>query len=250
MTQLVRASNLSFGWRKAGGDWFHQLNLNLESGHIYGLLGRNGAGKTTLIRLLTGGLAPQQGQVMVSAISGKQVPAFARRPEALANMVYVPESADLPPLTASQFAAAAGKLYPRFSLSQFHEFLGAFDVPQNKTLASLSFGQKRKAHIAFAFATNANIVYLDEPTNGLDVMAQMALRQIIVKLVADERTIVVSTHHLREFETVIDRIILLDRGNVVANEDLDNVRLQPGFEDLEKWYAGKIGVEGAAHANI
>jgi ABC-2 type transport system ATP-binding protein len=241
MTVLLEAQNLYFSWNRSGSGWFQNLNLSLETGHIYGLMGRNGAGKTTLLKLLVGGLKPSSGTVDISLPHVKAA-SFERTPESLSEIVFVAENSELPNMTAAQLGEYAGRLYPRFSLDRYHEYLKALEVGSEQSLPRLSFGQRRKAHIAFALATNASLIFLDEPSNGLDVAAQIVLRKLLIAQAGADRSIVVSTHHVREFETVIDRIMVLDQGRVLADELTENLASQPNFQDLETWYAQKIGL--------
>jgi ABC-2 type transport system ATP-binding protein len=246
MTVLLEAESLYFSWDHRGSGWFQNLNLSLETGHIYGLMGRNGAGKTTLLKLLMGCLKPSAGNIRTSSAQGK-VESFIRSPDSLSETVFVAENSELPNMTAFKLGEHAGRLYPRFSLSQYGDHLKALEVRSDQSLPSLSFGQRRKAHIAFALATNASMIFLDEPSNGLDVAAQIVLRKLLIAQAGDTRSIVVSTHHVREFETVIDRMIVLDQGRILANEMTENLAAEPNFKDLETWYAQKIGVNTSSY---
>lgn len=245
MGLLLEATALSFSWDRNGKGWLDHLSLGVEGGHIYGLVGRNGAGKTTLIRLMSGGLRPLTGSVQYKhAQTALEV--IDRHPLSLANVVYVPENSDLPNMTVKNFGIVAGELYPAFSLDYFQELLTAFDVRSHMFLPKLSFGQRRKAHIAFALATNAAVVFLDEPSNGLDIAAQILLRKLLIAHLTPERSLIVSTHHVREFETVIDRILVLEHGNIVANASIQSLQEDPTFQGLEQWYAETVGIDTKA----
>jgi len=246
MQTLIQAEHLHFSWgltgSTAGSDWFRDLNLSLQGGHLYGLLGRNGAGKTTLIKLLCGLLHPTAGvarYVPLDAVMGE------RKPEALTEVVFVAESSELPPLPVERFGHYAGALYPRYEHARYLDILRALEVPSHARMQTLSFGQRRKAHIAFALATDARLVFLDEPTNGLDIAAQILLRKLLIAQLAPHRSFVVSTHHVREFENVLDEIIVLDCGRVLAHERMDTLQAQVDYSDLENWYARLIGIDKA-----
>jgi len=242
MTPILEAAGLGFRWTDTDRDWFHGLSLSLSPGHLYGLLGRNGAGKTTLIRLLCGLLRPHSGAVTWHSSTGVAVDTKTRAPEILADVVYVPETADLPAMAADAFGRLAGALYPGYDHARYLSGLAAFEVPKATLLTALSFGQRRKAHVAFALATGARLVFLDEPTNGLDVVAQMTLRRLLIEHVADERAVVVSTHHVREFESVVEDVIVLEHGRVLTHQSLEDIQKTEGYFDLEHWYAGVIGL--------
>lgn len=239
MSPLVRAHGLTFAWSPDGPPLFQNLNLELAPGRLYGLLGRNGAGKTTLVKLLCGLLSPTEGMVTHEAT---QLALSKRLPSTLCDVVFVAESSVLPALPADTFGRLAGALYPRFEQGRYLELLNALEVPSRKNVASLSFGQRRKVHVAFALATHASLVFLDEPTNGFDIAAQILLRRLLVAELAPHRSLVVSTHHVREFENVLDTVLVLEKGRLVAQESLDDLRAAPGATNLESWYAGLIGL--------
>ncbi|MCA2961613.1 MAG: ABC transporter ATP-binding protein [Silvanigrellales bacterium] len=242
MPTLVRADALNFAWTADDPPLFQDFSLTLESGKLYGLLGRNGAGKTSLVKLLCGLLTPTRGDV-VHTPSGLSV--SKRLPPTLCDVVFVAESSVLPELPVDTFGRLAGRLYPRFDFPRFLELLNTLEVPARKSVASLSFGQRRKAHVAFALATDASLVFLDEPTNGLDIAAQIALRRLLVAQAAPHRSLVVSTHHVREFENILDTVLVLEKGRLLAQESVEDLRSKPGATHLENWYAGLIGLKGA-----
>jgi ABC-2 type transport system ATP-binding protein len=241
MAKIIESRQLNFSWSQAAGSWFQNLDVSIEGGHIYGLLGRNGAGKTTLLKLLSGCLRPDSGNVCYVA-SGGELIASERDPAQLSEIVFVPENSELPNLSVKAFGQLAGALYPRFSMLKFTESLKALDVPLNGRLPRLSFGQRRKAHIAFALATDAALLLLDEPSNGLDIASQIVLRNLLIENLSPNRAFLVSTHHIREFETIIDRIIVLEHGRLLAHEGIQTLRGDPLFKDLESWYAQLIGL--------
>lgn len=240
MSKILEAHNLSFQWNESGG-WMRHLNLTLEGGHIYGLLGRNGAGKTTLIKLMTGCLRPHSGVVKFLG-HNLDCDVSRRAPNVLAEMVFVAESSDLPPFPVSEFGRLTGALYPRYSQQQYQENLNVLEVPSGENIGKLSFGQRRKAHIAFALATGASLMFLDEPTNGLDIASQIVLRKLLINHLTPERTLVISTHHVREFENIIDQALVLDHGMILGHEATEDLQSKPDFTDLETWYASLIGI--------
>ena len=247
MVNILETQDLSFSWSPTRDEWFQHLLLKLEGGHIYGLMGRNGAGKTTMIKLLCGCLRPHSGASLIQ-VGGHQLVAAERRPEALAEIVFVPESADLPPVTPPELAKLVGPLYPRFSEDTFAAHLEALEIPRDVKIPRLSFGQRRKVHIAFALATNASLVFLDEPSNGLDIAAQIVLRKLLIAHIAADRSVVVSTHHVREFEHVVDEVLVLEHGRILAHESVAALQESGDFEDLESWYARLIGVSSSPNA--
>jgi len=211
---MITISNLGFGYRKSEA-LFEGLDLSIQRGGIYGLLGRNGAGKSTLLKLITGCLEPREGSILTF---GEE--AFRRDPEMLRRLFFLPEQVHLPAQTWSGMANAYGSFYPNFDRGAFFSGLERFSVPTDRNLTKLSLGQKKKGLICFALACNTELLVLDEPTNGLDIPSKAQFRSILAEAVTDERAIVVSTHQVRDLAGLIDPIIVVDEGRVVAEIDL------------------------------
>ena len=214
---MINITNLGFGYRK-GERLFDGLDLTVASGGIYGLLGRNGAGKSTLLKLMTGCLNPREGSV---ELFGRD--AFDRHPDMLQRLFFLPEQVYLPARTWQVLAKAYGPFYPKYDDVAFWRGLEAFEVPTDRKLTQLSLGQKKKGLIAFALACNTDLLVLDEPTNGLDIPSKAQFRSILAQTVTDERAIVVSTHQVRDLAGLIDPILIVDNGRMIANLDLNHV---------------------------
>ena len=221
---LIHLRDLGFGYRR-GESLFTGLDLHVARGGIYGLLGRNGAGKSTLLKLMTGCLAPDAGAAELFG-----APAFARRAEHLQRLYFLPEQVYLPAPSWQVLAKAYGPLYPRFDGGAFRQNLLSFEVPTDRKAAKLSLGQKKKGLIAFALACNTELLVLDEPTNGLDIPSKAQFRSILAECAADDRTIIVSTHQVRDLTGLIDPVIIVDRGRVVAQLDLQALSRALSFE--------------------
>ena len=224
---MLHLANVSFGYgrRVVGEPLFSGLDLDISRGGIYGLLGRNGAGKSTLLKLMTGCLRPTEGSVEVF---GR--PAFSRRPESLRRLYFLPEQVYLPARTWQVLARAYGPFYPNFDAAEFEALLEELEVPRDRKLERLSLGQKKKGLVAFALACNTELLVLDEPTNGLDIPSKARLRSILARAVTDERAVVVSTHQVRDLTGLIDPVIVLEAGRVVAHLDLQAVSERLSFE--------------------
>ena len=167
---MINIDNLYFKYGK--NELFNDLQLNVESGNIYGLLGKNGAGKSTLLKIISGMLFTDQGSCTVKNISS-----FKRLPQFLEDIYYLPKEFYLPPLKSSEYATIYGELYPKFDNHKFNEFLVEFDLdPQSdKRLSKLSLGQKKKYLLAFGLASGTSLLLLDEPTNGLDIPSKKTI---------------------------------------------------------------------------
>lgn len=221
---MIKLRTLDFKYRKEQ-PLFSNLNLEVEKGGIYGLLGKNGSGKSTLLKLMTGCLEPKGGEALMF---GK--PAFSRNPEVLQRMYFLPEQVYLPAKRWQVLAKAYGSFYPNFSESQFYEGLKTFGVPTDRNLEKLSLGQKKKGLISFALACNTDVLVLDEPTNGLDIPSKAQFRTLLSEASSEERVIIVSTHQVRDLAGLIDPILIVDAGRIVAHIDLADLSSRFSFD--------------------
>ncbi|MFZ4522279.1 MAG: ATP-binding cassette domain-containing protein [Bacteroidales bacterium] len=203
---------------------FENLNLEMNSGHIYGLLGKNGVGKTTLLKLLTGLSIPQSGSVDLDGSTPSK-----RQPDFLEGIFLVPEEISLPPVKPLTFAKINGPLYSGFDHSRFRELLKNFNVDEDQNFSKMSHGQRKKALISFAIACNTKFLFLDEPTNGLDIPSKGIFRSLLASLFSEDRTIILSTHQVRDLQSLIDSVVILEDGKVVLNSSLDHVARRFAF---------------------
>ena len=220
---MIDISDLYF---KYNGNWlFNSLSLNLKPGNIYGLLGKNGAGKTTLIKIITGQLFPKNGNCKIYDAESRE-----RRPDILSKVYFLPEDFYLPDLSPIKYTKLFSSFYPDFSFKLFTKYLEDFEITQNKSLSSMSYGQKKKFLIAFGAATNCKIILLDEPTNGLDIPSKTQFRRLISNIAGEEKLILISTHQVRDMEQLIDPIIIIDSGKIILNESIENITSKISME--------------------
>jgi len=220
---MVRIRNLYFGYSRRV-PLFENLSLDLERGHIYGLLGKNGAGKSTLLKNIVGLAFPLSGQCLVD---GR--PAAARLPVTLEDLFFLPEEQYAPALTAEQFVAHTGGFYPRFSASQFYDYLAELEVPRQRKLNQLSHGQQKKFMIAFALAVNTGLLVMDEPTNGLDIPSKAQFRRLMAAALTEERCLIISTHQVRDLDALIDTVLVVHNREIVLNSGLDDLAERLSF---------------------
>jgi len=224
---MIEISNLSFGYSKRNL-LFDNLNLSLKEGHIYGLLDKNGAGKSTLLKNIAGLAFPQQGTCKVKGFSsGKRLPAF------LQELFFIPEEMYLPALTSSQFVKSTSHFYPNFNAVEFNKMLSDFEVSADSQLNKLSFGQQKKVMIAFGLATNTSLLIMDEPTNGLDIPSKSQFRKIIAAALTENRCIIISTHQVRDLDSLIDHIVVLHNREIVLNNSLYGICEQLKFTSAQ-----------------
>lgn len=194
------------------------INFNIEEGELVGYIGENGAGKSTTIKMLTGLLTPTSGNVVVNGIIPNK-----KRIENNKNIgaVFGQKTQlwwDLPVIESFRLIKKMYKIPEneyRKNLKKFAEILDLNDLLE-KQVKNLSLGQKMRCEIAATFLHNPKIVYLDEPTIGLDVLVKEKIRKFIKEINKENKTtVILTTHDLNDIEDVCDRIILLDKGQII-----------------------------------
>lgn len=209
---MIKLENVQFGYYKEK-PLFQGLSLELSGGRIYGLLGKNGAGKTTLMKLMSGMRFPTSGRVEIL-----DFPAMFRNPEMLSNIYFLSEEIYVPMLSIKDFISLYAPFYPHFSQEQMTNYLREFEIEETgKLMTSLSHGQKKKVMISFALASNAQILLMDEPTNGLDIPSKSMFRKVMAQAADEQRLFIISTHQVRDLHSLIDSIIILDHGQIIVN---------------------------------
>ncbi|MCS2565431.1 ATP-binding cassette domain-containing protein [Bacteroides fragilis] len=210
---MITVENLSFLYRKSKRAVLHDFSLSLEKGRVYGLLGKNGAGKSTLLYLMSGLLTPKSGKVVYHDVDVRR-----RLPITLQDMFLVPEEFDLPPVSLISYIELNSPFYPRFSKEDMVKYLHYFEMDINIDLGALSMGQKKKVFMSFALATNTSLLLMDEPTNGLDIHGKSQFRKFIASGMTDDKTILISTHQVRDIDKVLDHVLIMDNSRVLLNE--------------------------------
>jgi len=208
---MIKFNNVTFSYKSS--KVLDNMSLEVGSGNIYGLLGLNGAGKSTMLYLMSGLLFAKHGQILFNGYDMQE-----RRPEALSDIYIVPEEFSLPNLTFDKYIKINAPFYPRFSMQMLENSLAAFDMTRDLHLGQLSMGQKKKAFMCFALATNTRLLLMDEPSNGLDIPSKSQFRRAVAECMSDERTIIVSTHQVRDVENLLDRIMIVDHGQVLCDK--------------------------------
>ena len=226
---MLQITNLSFAYRKSQRELFHDFSLDLQPGNVYGLLGKNGAGKSTLIYLMTGLLTPASGQVTLDGIDVRR-----RLPQTLSDLFLVPEEFELPHTTLSQFVKINAPFYPNFSADDMNRYLDTFEMEHDCKLQSLSMGQKKKVFMSFALATNTRVLIMDEPTNGLDIPSKSQFRKIVASGMSDDKTMLFSTHQVRDIEQVLDHVTIIDQSRVLLNASLGEVSSRLAFRPMRE----------------
>lgn len=213
---MITIENTSYGY-KSNPLIFNNISLEIGNG-IYGLLGENGVGKTTLMHLICGLLFPKNGKC---SIDGRNT--AERQSEGLARYFFLPEELQMPTESIASFAARHSVFYPHFNQEEFDPNLEELKINRKQKLSSVSYGQQKKAMLAYAFALHTPYTLLDEPTNGLDITSRQALKRIISRSMDDESTLLISTHQAHDFENLLDHLIILGKGEILLNRSLDEI---------------------------
>lgn len=221
---MLKVSSLSYFYPKTSSPVFSDLNLSLEGGAVYGLLGSNGAGKSTLLYLMSGLLRPQAGEITYNGVGVGE-----RRPETLADIFLVPEEFELPAVRLDEFIKVNAPFYPKFSAEEMDRYLAEFRIEGRPHLGRLSMGQKKKVLIAFALACRTSLLLMDEPTNGLDIPGKSEFRRALVSAMTDDRTVVISTHQVRDLDRILDHVIIVDSRRIVLNAPIDLIQQRLSF---------------------
>ena len=227
---MLIAENLS----KIYGDYkaLNNLNLKLNKGEIFALLGQNGAGKSTTINIFLGFVKPTEGAAKINGISVVDHPEETKK-----YIAYIPETVLLyPNLTGVEnlkfFSSLAGFDYDNEALTNFLSKAGLQADAHHNRLGGYSKGMRQKVGIAIAIAKKAKVLLLDEPTSGLDPKASNEFSEILKELASEGTTIFMATHDIFRAKEVADRIGIMKRGNLISEINADEI----SANELEKLY--------------
>ena len=210
---MLEAKNL--GYYYADGNFsLHEVGFILPRGQIVGLLGANGAGKTTLIRCLTGLLQPASGTVTLDGQSGEGI---------RDKMAYVSgEGASFGSFTPKQTGGFLMQFYPRFNEKRYLKLLDYFEL-NDQPVRIMSTGERAKAELAAGFSLGADYILMDEPFSGKDVFTRRDFLKIMAGSLHEDETILLSTHLVEEIEYFIDRVLVLHKGRLEADVNIDEM---------------------------
>lgn len=216
------------------------LDLNISKGGIFAILGPNGSGKTTLIKCLLGMVIPNKGEIIFDKKSVLQQWAYRN------NLNYLPQIANFPPnLTVIELINMVKNLRPKASNSEELIELFGLKTSLDKKLGNLSGGTKQKVNIVLAFMFDSDLIVLDEPTNGLDPIALIHLKEIIQKEKEKGKTILITTHIMSFVDEVADEIVFLLDGKIYFKGTVDALKKQTNNDNLEHAIANLIAKQYA-----
>ena len=220
---MIQINNLAFSYGPV--EVLRNISMRLEPGRIYGLLGENGVGKTTLLTLLSGLKKCGTGSIDIDG----RIP-YRREPGLLADLYYLPDEVAPENDRAENWAKGKGRFWPRFTIGRFNEIMAIFENDPSMKMNAMSSGQLKKTYISFALACGTRYLFLDEPTNALDIPSKAHFRTAILKFTPEDSTIVISTHQVRDLEDIIDPIIILDRQDVLLNATVEEISRKLYFD--------------------
>jgi len=209
---MIEVQNITFRYSSKSMPVFEDFCLQLEQNKIYGLLGENGTGKSTLLYLLMGLLHSNEGSIHVDGIDVSR-----RKRTILQQMYIVPEEFDMPRMRFTDYVETYRPFYPTFSDDILHRCMEEFHLPLDVQIDQLSMGNKKKALMSFALATNVRYLLMDEPTNGLDLPSKKQFRKVIATTMTEERTLIIATHQLHDVEALLDHVLILQGSQLLLN---------------------------------
>lgn len=220
MSILVQDVTKQFGKQKA----LNNVSFDIPSGQVIGFLGPNGAGKSTMMKIITGFIKPTKGKVTVNGI-----PIDSSRTDFRKFIGYLPENNPLyTDMFVKEYLGFVAKIYGlgRIGTKRVKELIELTGIghEQNKKIGELSRGYRQRVGLAQALLNRPSVLVLDEPTSGLDPNQIVEIRRIIAD-VGKEKTVLLSTHIMQEVEAICSRVIIINKGEIVADDSTTNVLL-------------------------
>ena len=245
-TRMIEVENLSFSYGKRRARVLEDFSMILDQGSVYGLLGKNGTGKSTLLYLMAGLLRPQTGTILYKGVDVKK-----RCLDTLQDMFLVPEEFALPNVSLKQYVKLNAPFYPHFSDELLNACLRDFDMNADIHLGELSMGQKKKAFMCFALAANTSLLMMDEPTNGLDIPSKSQFRKVIASGMSDEKAVIISTHQVRDIDSLLDHVLIMDGTKLLLNESVSAIceKLYFAEQGMNEPTDGALYVQPSVHGN-
>jgi ABC-2 type transport system ATP-binding protein len=229
---MIKLESISFSYPNQA-ELFDQLDLQIAKGSLFGLLGPNGAGKTTLISVMTGQIKPKSGKVSIDGASYSD-----RRSTILQKLAHIPqEYAFYPQLTAQENLAFFASLYPGSNnraenIRQAIELTG-LEEHAHRPAGQFSGGLKRRLNLAIGLLNRPELIFLDEPTVGIDPQSRHFILQSIRQLNEQGATIVYTSHYMEEIEQLCDRVAIMDHGRILVEGPMGEILEQKSALHLE-----------------
>jgi ABC-2 type transport system ATP-binding protein len=239
---MIEIINVSKGFDRFNA--VDNVNLSIQKGSIYGLIGSNGAGKTTLIKLLAGIYLQDKGSVMIDREPIYENMAVKEKIFYIPDQPYI-----LSQYSTRQMANFYRAIYPRWNEERFLHLAEWFGLDMKKKIHTFSKGWQRQAAFILALSAEPNFLILDEPMDGLDPVVRKKVKNLLIQDVAErEMTILISSHNLREIEDICDTIGILHQGKLLMQKELDD--LKSDVHKVQVAYRGEVPKKLENHKNV
>jgi len=213
----IKNINKSYGKKQA----LNNINITIEKGKIYGLLGPNGSGKTTLIKLINDLLTPTSGEILIKGekpgIESKKIISYLPERTYLNMNFKVKELLDF-----------FQDFYENFNKEKAQELLKKLNINEEEKLKTMSKGTKEKVQLILVMSRKADIYILDEPIGGVDPASRDYILETILNNFDENSSMIISTHLIQDIENILDNVIFINNGNIILNDIADNIRTEKG----------------------
>lgn len=231
---MLQASNLSKKYN--GRTALDHVNVEMGDGKIYAFLGPNGSGKTTFMKILASLTKQSEGELL---LDGKSLSIQSR-----ADVAYLPtETHAYPFMTVGEFGEYYKTFFKDFDEIRYKSWVERMKIPFRTPFKVLSSGMDKKVRVAATLAREAKVLILDEPFNGVDLLAREEIEKMILEVMSDDRTIILSSHLVEEVESYVNFALFFNEGRLLAMEDVEELRSSRGMSITDRYreLLGRIG---------
>lgn len=231
---MLQASNLSKKYN--GKTALDHVNVEMGDGKIYAFLGPNGSGKTTFMKILASLTKQSEGELL---LDGKSLSIQSR-----AEVAYLPtETHAYPFMTVGEFGEYYKTFFKDFDEIRYKSWVERMKIPFRTPFKVLSSGMDKKVRVAATLAREAKVLILDEPFNGVDLLAREEIEKMILEVMSDDRTIILSSHLVEEVESYVNFALFFNEGRLLAMEDVEELRSSRGMSITDRYreLLGRVG---------
>ena len=231
---MLQANNLSKKYN--GRTALDHVNVEMGDGKIYAFLGPNGSGKTTFMKILASLTQQSEGELL---LDGKALSIKSR-----ADVAYLPtETHAYPFMTVGEFGEYYKTFFKDFDEIRYKSWVERMKIPFRTPFKVLSSGMDKKVRVAATLAREAKVLILDEPFNGVDLLAREEIEKMILEVMSDNRTIILSSHLVEEVESYVNFALFFNEGRLLAMEDVEELRSSRGMSITDRYreLLGRVG---------
>ena len=231
---MLQASNLSKKYN--GRTALDHVNVEMGDGKIYAFLGPNGSGKTTFMKIIANLTKQSEGELL---LDGKSLSIKSR-----ADVAYLPtETHAYPFMTVGEFGEYYKTFFKDFDEIRYKSWVERMKIPFRTPFKVLSSGMDKKVRVAATLAREAKVLILDEPFNGVDLLAREEIEKMILEVMSDNRTIILSSHLVEEVESYVNFALFFNEGRLLAMEDVEELRSSRGMSITDRYreLLGRVG---------